>query len=256
MAYVELLNIISCDVSAHAVNFLTQENSWLYALLFSLTCNVSFCRRTEEERTETQSSLRFVFEFIIAWLVRLFNGKCWVLPIVLLSLWAWKTKVPKPFWALLCRWRMLYSKEKTEDFLTDLGMRISWPRNYPAAASLKVGLAVFDNCLCKFPTSFEGIREDGDGSVSYLFCNWLTVPVFSVDVHDSYDPLKDGKAALMPLRCTKSNELTLYAFEQVLGTPRYLPFRCRSGFQTLPQSHYTNVTFLINLSRNLVNPPL
>lgn len=48
--------------------------------------------------------------------------------------------------------------------------------------SKKVILTVFDNCLCKFPTSFEGIRGQGDGSESYLFIKWFAVPILEADV--------------------------------------------------------------------------
>ena len=33
--------------------------------------------------------------------------------------------------------------------------------------SRKVSLSVMDNCLARFDTSFEGIREDGDESQVY-----------------------------------------------------------------------------------------
>jgi hypothetical protein len=40
-------------------------------------------------------------------------------------------------------------------------------------ASGKAILAVFDNCLINFKTSYEGIRDNGDGSRAYFFIYWL-----------------------------------------------------------------------------------
>jgi hypothetical protein len=161
-------------------------------ILTAVTFNPTFCRLPEDQRVARMASVRFVFELMIGWLARLFNGRCLVLPIVVLSLWAWKCIVSKPFWNLLCNWRLLYSKEFTETVATDLGLRLQRPRNYSKSASPKVSLAVFDNCLCKFPTSYEGIREDGDGSTSYLFINWFLAPIDSADVPVDFDP-DEGK---------------------------------------------------------------
>ena len=60
---------------------------------------------------------------------------------------------------------------------SDLGRRIMLPSRYPENASRSICLAVFDNCLVKFGTSYEGIRGQGDGSLPYLFINWLIFPV-------------------------------------------------------------------------------
>jgi hypothetical protein len=53
-------------------------------------------------------------------------------------------------------------------------------------------LGCFDNCLCKFGTSYEGIRDDGDGWTSYLFINWFLAPIDSEDVPADFNPL-EGK---------------------------------------------------------------
>ena len=166
------------------VTNLTRNNLWLYSILTAVTFNPWFAAQGEEARVARQVKLRFMFELIVAILVRLFNGKCWVYPIVLLSLWAWKCKVSKPFWGTLSRWKLLYSKKTTEMILADLGNRVMLPEYYPQSASRTVSLSVFDNCLVNFRTSYEGIRSEGDGSEAYLFINWFTVPINNDDVPD------------------------------------------------------------------------
>lgn len=52
---------------------------------------------------------------------------------------------------------------------TDLGRRVMHPAAFPKHATRKVSLTVFDNCLVKFSKSYEGVKNDGDGSFSYLF---------------------------------------------------------------------------------------
>jgi hypothetical protein len=66
--------------------------------------NVSFCHLSEDKLILWQKSLRFVFELVNGWLVCLFNGRNSVLPIVQVSLWARKCRVPKPIWTLLTSW--------------------------------------------------------------------------------------------------------------------------------------------------------
>jgi hypothetical protein len=55
------------------------------------------------------------------------------------------------------------------------------PRDPPASKHLTAR---------KFPTSFEGIRADGDGTQTYLFMSWLLAPVASEDVPPEVDPGK------------------------------------------------------------------
>jgi hypothetical protein len=67
-------------------------------------------------------------------------------------------------------------------------------------ASGQVILAVFDNCLINFKTSYEGIRDNGDGSRAYLFINWLVAFIDKTDVLQDYDPTAaNGKPSLPPL---------------------------------------------------------
>jgi hypothetical protein len=60
---------------------------------------------------------------------------------------------------------------------------------FPAWASRALCIAVFDNCLIKFGTSYEGIRSTGDGSRACLFINWFIMPVKAEDVPTSWQTL-------------------------------------------------------------------
>ena len=165
-AYESLLNNLLGIDDTSDVNDFTSQNPEIYQLLRRLTYGAFFCSLSAHKRAQRTSDFRLVFEFVMAWLFRLLNSTCWVLPIVLLSLWAWRSKVPRPFWELLCRWRLLYDKSTTDMIASDLGNRVL---RYPQSGSRKESLSVMDNCLVRFDTSFKGVREDGDGSqVCYM----------------------------------------------------------------------------------------
>lgn len=66
---------------------------------------------------------------------------------------------------------LLHDKNITDMIASDLGNRVL---RYPQLGSRKVSLSVMDNCLVRFDTSFEGVREDGDGSQVSNMVNWLT----------------------------------------------------------------------------------
>ena len=120
--------------------------------------NAYFCSQSEARRAEMQGQMAFSFELIIGWLLRLFNQKCWVLPIIVLSLWFLRCKAPRGVWDVGSKFRLLYSKRTTEMIAIDLGNKIQQPCYYPTWASRKVALCVFDNCLVKFGASYhEGI---------------------------------------------------------------------------------------------------
>ena len=123
LAFESLLDSLVGVDGASIVNDITSENPEIYNLLRRLTYGATFCTLSANARAQRESSVRGTFEFIMAWLFRLLNSKCWVLPIVLLSLWAWRSKVPRPFWELLSRWRFLYNKKTTEMIASDLGNR-------------------------------------------------------------------------------------------------------------------------------------
>ena len=70
------------------------------------------------------ANMEFAFELMIRWIVWLYNGKCWVLPIVVLSLWFWRCKAPQRIWDVCSRTRLLYTKRTTENIEFDLGKKV------------------------------------------------------------------------------------------------------------------------------------
>lgn len=185
-AYEVLLDTLSAPHGE--VPSLVKTNHWLYGVLCALTFSAYFVSQSEARRRELMDKKTFAFEMIIGWVVRLYNGKCWVLPIVLLSLWFLHSRATKGIWRVGGKLRILYAKETTERIAFDLGNRIQRPGYYPPWASRKIALCVFDNCLVKFNTSYEGSREMGDGSWSYLFINWFVRPISLIDVPSDFDP--------------------------------------------------------------------
>lgn len=188
-AYDLLIDKLSCGKGYHdETTLLSRGNTFVYTFLISLTFNVWFCTQSAIARAEYRKKCRFTFELMLGWLVRLYNSHCWVFPIVLVSLWALKCRVPKPFWNFLSRSRLLYTKETTENIALDLGNRVQSPFYFPEWASRRIAIAVFDNCLVKFDTSYEGVRADGDGSRQYSFINWLSSYIHQGDVPTIIDP--------------------------------------------------------------------
>lgn len=194
--YNELVTTLLGDHQPGDSSFLTDNNPVLYRLLSAVTFNAWYCKKSYTERVALQRSRQFIFELMIAWMTRWYNGGAWVYPIVLLSLWAWKESVSSGFWGLLCSWRLLYHKDTVEVLLQDMGLRVQSPANFPPGKSRKVIFAVGDNCLCSFKTSFEGNREAGDGSFQHLFINWFTVPLGdSSNYPAGFDPAADGECS-------------------------------------------------------------
>jgi len=52
------------------------------------------------------------------------------------------------------------TKETTENIALDIGNRVQSPFYFPEWASRRIAIAVFDNCLVKLDTSYEGVRAD------------------------------------------------------------------------------------------------
>ena len=185
-AYDELLATLAAPHGE--VPSLVKTNTWLYAVLTAFTFSAFFASQSELGRREILQKKEFAFELIIGWIVRLFNGKCWVLPIVLLSLWLFHSGASKPIWKVGGKLKLFYSKAVTERIAVDLGNRIQKALYYPSWASRKITLCVFDICLVKFNTSYEGCRDLGDGTWNYLFINWFIKPISTVDVPGDFDP--------------------------------------------------------------------
>jgi len=173
-AYISLLDELASNDGGNDVNvnLFTSNNQRVYDMLRGLTCNTSYFRLHPSARAQRDAQYLLAFEVIMAWLFRLLSGRCWVLTIVMLSLWAWKSRVPKPFWGLLSRLRLLYTKATTEMIAKDLGYRAL---RQDRRSSGKVSLSVMDNCLVNFNTSFEG--RQGEGNWAYLMVNWFTSPI-------------------------------------------------------------------------------
>ena len=191
-AYDDLLTTLEspCNEKISLVSL----NRLIYALLCAITANIYFCRQDEATRIAMKAQMRFAYELLIGWLVRLHNNKSWVLPIVVLSIWFWKSRASRGIWAVGSRYRFLYSKRTVELLLTDLGKRVQDIGSYPPWASRSVALCVCDNCLVKFSTNYEGCRDNGDGSWDYLFVNWFLRPIATSHVTaENFNPITDGK---------------------------------------------------------------
>ena len=169
---------------------LTSHNKTLVEMLRSFMFNPWYCHQKSWKRAEIAKKTAFTLELMVGWIVRLYNSKMHVFPIVVLSFWALRCSVPKLFWNACRKVKLLYSRDKTEAIALDVGRRVQHPTNYPTWASRKVVMGAGDNCLIKFNTSYEGCRDDGDGRHSYLFINWFTRPVRAINVPDEYDPTK------------------------------------------------------------------
>ena len=191
-AYAELLTTLESPCSS-AVS-LVSLNRLIYAVLCAITANIYFCRQDEGTRIAMREQMRFAYELLLGWLVRLHNGKCWVLPLIVISIWFWKSRASRGIWKVGSRYRFLYSKGTIELLLTDLGKRIQDIGSYPAWASRSVAICVCDNCLVKFSTNYEGCRDNGDGSWDYLFINWFLRPIAAADITaETFNPTTDGK---------------------------------------------------------------
>lgn len=76
---------------------LTRNNGSLVQFLRSFTHNSYYCRLSGPKRARVAEQYVFAFELMVGWLTRLFNVKLWVFPCVILSLWALRCRVSRPF---------------------------------------------------------------------------------------------------------------------------------------------------------------
>jgi hypothetical protein len=86
-AYEELLDALECS---NDVLDLSIRNSWLTSILAAVTFNPWNGNQNEDDRGFRMRKLNYVINVIIALLLRWYDGRCWVLNIVSLSLWALK----------------------------------------------------------------------------------------------------------------------------------------------------------------------
>ena len=180
--------LVNEDQFASESFLLSKENSCLASYLRSLTANTYFFNQNQAKRQRIVEKYRFAFELMVGWIIRLWNEKLGVFPCCVLSLWALRCRVPGPFWDVLRKIRLLYGKGYTRGLALDVGKRIEDPEHFPNSASRKVIAGVGDNCLVKFSRSYEGVKDEGDGSFPYLFINWIAFPIEEEVVPADYDP--------------------------------------------------------------------
>lgn len=149
-------------------------NPGLFAFLRSFTLNGAYIRAARRGAADARNIMRsFVLNFMIGWLVRLFDQRIFVFSHVVLSLMALRCRVPKMFWGVLSANRILYSYDTALMFATDMGNLVMHAPP-PEDASKYVMLAVYDNCQYKLGTNYEHAVEQRRND-RYDCCNWFTM---------------------------------------------------------------------------------
>lgn len=177
-AYVYLIDIL-VDDSAYGpqMHCFGDNNPHIIDFIRSFTFNAWYVAQSFTDRLRIDVDRRFAFDLMLGWIARLYNEHSWVFPIVLLSLWALRCGVKKPFWRVLQRVRLLYAYSTTEQIALDVGDRVgNWaqkPEFFPEGHSRDVGIAVADNLQINFETKYEGCKEMGEGNFFYIFVTWL-----------------------------------------------------------------------------------
>ena len=92
------------------------------------------------------SRRNMVIDFIILLLLRLRNGKVFHFWTAALSLFAYRCRVPKMFWAVLCALGLLLSHPVTHSIALDLGTQLTPQSHRDLPTGAVGGLACFDNC--------------------------------------------------------------------------------------------------------------
>lgn len=156
------------------------RNPTLLAALKSFTRSASFTASSPEKRARHDSSVLFVFAFIIDLLTRLLNPKIWCFSIMLLTLAATRYMIPTPFWKILVACRLLYSKKIGVEVAQDLGRFVL--SGWPTWASTVVGIAVFDNCAYSLRSNHEHV-DPTRRTLFYQTINWFYT--FAVGQWDS-----------------------------------------------------------------------
>ena len=175
-AYIDMLKLmINPGVHQNQTAFYTRTNSKLYKILSALTFSRWFCRQGAAKQQDIMDRRRFVFEFMIGWLVRWYNKNALVFPMLCLSLLALRCHLSTMFWNALLHLRLLYSKDFTQRLALDMGDRLQLldlQRSKNRECD-RVAIATFDNCLLRFDTSYEGVSHDErDGNSQYMLINW------------------------------------------------------------------------------------
>lgn len=188
-AYLHLIDILLNENEYEPqVNCYGDQNPHILDYLRSLTFNAYYVGQSLADRLRIDADRRFAFDLMLGWIARLFNEHAWVFPIILLSLWAYRSGVPKPFWQVLRRVRLLYDIIVIETLAKDVGHQygdwVNFPDRFPNNCSRDMVLVACDNLQLNFTTNFEGCREHGDGNYFYIFVTWLicALPLSTIQI--------------------------------------------------------------------------
>ena len=174
-AYDEIVGIlVDPDRFLKEAFYYTSMNKKLYEILSSLTFSKWFCKQGAEKRNEVMKVRSFVFELMIAWLVRLHNKQALVFPMLSISLLALKCHIPTLFWMFLLHIRLIYSQNYAKRLALDMGDRLCFNdlMKCKQGTCNQIAVATFDNCLLRFNKFYEGVAADGDGNIIYNLINW------------------------------------------------------------------------------------
>ena len=184
------------DWAADAVN-LSHINSGLRDYLWDHTISTNNNKKwTEDKRTDHKKQMMFAMSCMIGWLIRIGWPGIYVFPIVVLSLFLLSIKHSSEGWKVTSKLRLSYDKSFTQRLARDLGRRkmdTALERRMPWA-SQTLGLAVVDNFLHKFKTSYEHVEESNH---YYQTINWITVPIPAAFVPPEYDPSSERWSLLL-----------------------------------------------------------
>ena len=192
-AYLHLIDIvINGDRYLPATTCFSTFNAHFYGFLQSFTINPWFARKSAIEQEIENERLRFNFDLMIAWITRLYNMHGYVFPIVLLSLWALKCDVNKPFWIAMQKRLLLYNKDVTTTLALDVARMVNWvmnmiPSTFSKFCSKDIVTVCFDNCQIYWKSKFEGCRVDGGGNFFYIFITWFVCTIYSSTIPATYN---------------------------------------------------------------------
>ena len=146
------------------------QNLKLYELLKSFTRSVYHSRLTAADQKQRDQRRQFSFSLLIGTLIRLLNRNLWVLPNVIVTLYALRARLNRRFWAFLSRTKIVYSHNTAVKIVVDLARRmLAW---WPEEASRIFVLVAADNCHYKLPTDREHVDHDRQ-QCFYNTVNWF-----------------------------------------------------------------------------------
>ncbi len=99
--------------------------------------------------------------------------------------------------------------------------------------SRKVSLSVMDNCLARFDTSFEGIREDGDESQEYNMAISLTSIIPASETDSASLSSLEGKYKILSILFNAVNLLNIFVRAKMFGSVWATLSLSVSGYQIM-----------------------